>query len=72
MTTPEKKPRPAGGPGGALLSGLPLRRSGPIVQAGFYLLDHLNDATRAWLDQHGLAVHHGVAIGVTPKVYGTS
>src|SRR5664279_733794 len=27
------------------------------------LLDHLNDAARARFDQHGLAVHDGVAIG---------
>src|SRR5260370_32379403 len=37
---------------------------GPIVQAisGLVLLDHLNDATRARLDQDARAVHHRVAI----------
>src|SRR4029453_6769296 len=30
---------------------------------GSWLIDHLNDATRSWFDQYGLAIHHGVAIG---------
>src|SRR5260370_22271644 len=59
-----KRPRPAGGPGGALTSGAPLRQAGQFVQmAKAALLDQLNDAPGAWFDQDGAAIHHGVAIG---------
>src|SRR6202171_3792167 len=33
-----------------------------VCRSRWPLLDHLNDAARARFDQHGLAVHHGVAI----------
>src|ERR1700693_5103277 len=61
-TTETKKPRPAGAAGRGLL----VRLAAAAVRTrmpGACLLHHLNDAARARFDQHGLAVHHGVAIG---------
>src|SRR4051812_3056241 len=56
-----KAPPGGDGRGGAVVARSRLRRARALdVQA---LLDHLNDAAGARLDQHGLAVDHGVAIG---------
>ena len=60
----KQKPRPAGETGRGLdVRKAPLRLSGQFVQATEPLIDHLNDAAGARFDQHGLPVHHGVAIG---------
>src|SRR6202158_6077646 len=62
----KKKPRPAGGPGEAWISGRSRASDapapGPFVQAGSALLDDLNDAAGTRFDQHGLAVYHGGAV----------
>ena len=63
----QRKPRPEGTPGGAscpvVSRAHPLARRPDQSFRRLRSIDHLNDATRARFDQHGLAVHHGVAIG---------
>ena len=48
----QKKPRPEGGPGGAEVSGAPLRVRTDRSDGAGGLLDHLNDAARARFDQY--------------------
>ena len=65
LVSKKKSPARRGRPGEAFMPGSPLRRSGQFAwfRQTEPLVDHLNDAAGARLDQHGLPVHHGVAMG---------
>ena len=60
----DKSPARRGRPDGAFgVRKAPLRAPGQLVQAVEPLIDQLNDAAGVRIDQHGLSVHHGVAMG---------
>src|ERR1700722_646364 len=58
----KEKPRPVRETGRGLCVRSAAAATGQFVQA-VNLLDHLNDTARTWVDQHGSAVHHRVAVG---------